>query len=208
VKPSKPLIKDPTDNLVIIGGWNEAFRLSDIEAVSIDEDGINCDPTDLPYKVSSHASVYSSVLEAIVTCGGYGNWNYLSKCILQTKRNESNQFPSLISKRLGLSLTAISNKIFAIGGSPNKNTMETINLNTADRQWKKEELPFSVWRHCSVGLGNKIIVTGGDTRNGYSNYIFGLRRRDMTWIKMNKTMKIGRYSHSLLNIPAKQVLGC
>ena len=146
---------------MIIGGSRYANYLSDIEAVSLEDDNLNCDPTDLPYKVYGHASVYSSVLEASVTCGGYRYGNTLSKCILQTKRNESNQFPSLISKRSGLSLTAISNKIFAIGGTPNRNTMETINLNSADRQWKKEELPFSVYDHCSVGLGNKIIVTGG-----------------------------------------------
>ena len=158
---------------MIIGGWNEAFRLSDVEAVSIDEDGINCDPTDLPYKVSYHASVYSSVLEGIVTCGGDDeNWNTLSKCILQT-----NQFPSLISKRYGLSLTAISDKIFAIGGYPNIDTMETINLNTADRQWKKEKLPFSVYDHCSVGLGNKIIVTGGD------DYYLDVRKIDLFFNK-------------------------
>ena len=58
--------------------------------------------------------------------------------------------------------------------------------------------------------GNKYVayLAGGSTRNRYSKDIFGLRRRDMTWIKMNKTMKTGRYLHSLLNIPAKQVLGC
>ena len=147
-----------------MGGWNRGY-LSDIEAVNLEDDDINCDPTDLPYKVNYHASVYSSVLEASVTCGGYGNWNTLSKCILQTKRNESNQFPSLISKRNGLSLIAIANKILAIGGYPDiDGTMETINLNTADRQWKKEEIPFSVYHHCSVGLGNNIIVTGGRDR--------------------------------------------
>ena len=150
---------------MIIGGYNGG-PLSDIEAISIDEDDINCDPTDLPYKVVYHASVYSSVLEASVTCGGWGkNLNTLSKCILQTKRNESNQFPSLNSKRGHLSLTAISNKIFAIGGSPNKNTMETINLTLLTDNEKKEELPFSVLRHCSVGLGNNIIVTGGQDEN-------------------------------------------
>ena len=151
---------------MIIGGYKRGL-LSDIEAVSIDGDDINCDPTDLPYKVKGHASVYSSVLEASVTCGGWDeNRNTLSKCILQTKRNESNQFPSLISERWGLTLTAISNKIFAIGGYPNENTMEAINLNTADRQWEKEKLPFSVYFHCSVGLGNKIIVTGGGDEYG------------------------------------------
>ena len=150
---------------MIIGGWNGGY-LSDIEAVSLNEDDINCDPTDLPYKVNNHASVYSSVLEASVTCGGVDeNGNHLSKCILQTKGNDSNQFPSLISKRWGLSLTAISNNIFAIGRLLNENTMETIDLNATDRKWKTEELPFSVYYHCSVGLGNNIIVTGGKDEN-------------------------------------------
>ena len=165
---------------MIIGGHDVGY-LSEIEAVSIDEDAINCDPTDLPYKVSSHASVYSSVLEASVTCGGRDeNGNFLSKCILLAKGNKSNQFPSLISKRVSLSLTAISNKIFAIGGAPNRNTMETINLNTADRQWKKEKMPFSVEDHCSVGLGNNIIVTGGaDEYYNVSKIIFKFSLHDI-----------------------------
>ena len=164
---------------MIIGGYSSDSTqyggyLSDIEAVSIDGDNVNCDPTDLPYKVDSHSSVYSSVLAAIVTCGGVDdNYNFLSKCILQGKGNESNQFPSLIVERRDFSLTAISNKIFAIGGYPTWNTkMETINLNTADKKWKEEEIPFSVAHHCSVGLGNNIIVTGGsDGDNGVSKII-------------------------------------
>merc|ERR1719400_647713 len=290
------------DNLVIIGGRNRG-HLSDIEAVSLEDNNINCDPTDLPYKVDLHASVYTPVLDGILTCGGIDPIHkHLSKCILQRKGNDSNHFPALNSKRYGLSLTSISDTIYAIGGYPNKNTMETINLNT-DKQWKQEGLPFSVSRHCSVGLGNKVIVTGGsdenlnyldttwiydvvsktwsegpkmntkrfyhscfqetesssvyiaggkdDQRNGLSStekwtleenswqpsanvpeaiiwssavssnkdefigymgggwtgyrnlpYIYGLRRREKTWIKLNKTMKIGRNSHSLLNVPA------
>ena len=45
-------------------------------------------------------------------------------------------------------------------------------------------------------------------RAGVSQNIYGLTRSEMTWIKLNKTMKIGRWFHSLLNIPANQVLGC
>ena len=144
------------------GGGYRGFRgVSDIEAVSLGGDDINCDPTDLPYNVSGHASVYTPVLDGILTCGGEDEiWNALSKCILQRKGNESNHFPALNSKRYDLSLTSISDTIYAIGGFLNENTMETINLNT-DKQWKQEELPFSVKYHCSVRLGNKIIVTGG-----------------------------------------------
>ena len=58
--------------------------------------------------------------------------------------------------------------------------------------------------------GNKYVgyLVGGWTGYEYSKSIFGLRRRDMTWIKMNKTMKIGRTALSLLNIPWNQILGC
>ena len=152
--------------MVIIGGWNGGC-LSDIEAVSLDMDDMNCDPTDLPYKVKYHASVYTPILNGFLTCGGMdeNQLNRLSKCILQRKGDDSNHFPALNSKRFGLSLTSISDTIYAIGGYPNRNTMETINLNT-DKQWKQEELPFSVSGHCSVGLGNKIIVTGGYNGNG------------------------------------------
>ena len=156
----------------MIGGFKPE-ACNDIEAISLDEDVANCNPTDLPYKVSGHSSVYSPVVEGIVTCGGADGMTFdtLSKCILQRKRNNSNQFPSLNSKREEFSLTAISNKIFAIGGYPNRNTMETINLHT-DGQWKKEKLPFSVRYHCSVGLGNNIIVTGGkDENNNVSKII-------------------------------------
>ena len=142
--------------------------LSDIEAVNINDDNMNCYPTYLPYKVCYHASVYTPVLDGILTCGGDDeNWKTLSKCFIQRRVNDSNHFPALNSKRSDFSLTSIYDTIYAIGGYPNKNTMETINLNT-DKQWKQEELPFSVFNHCSVGLGHKLIVTGGQDKN-YGN---------------------------------------
>ena len=64
-------------------------------------------------------------------------------------------------------------------------------------------LPEAISSSSAVSSNGKKYVgyiTGG-------RLIFGLRRIDMTWIKMNKTMKIGIY-YSLLNIPANQVLGC
>ena len=67
-------------------------------------------------------------------------------------------------------MTSISSNICAIGGYQNWNTMVTINLKT-DAQWKNEELRFSVYQHCSVGLGNKIIVTGGWDEKGYVSKI-------------------------------------
>merc|ERR1712061_327890 len=48
------------------------------------------------------------------------------------------------------------------------------------------------------------MVGGSKGYRRYSNKIYGLTRRQMEWIKLNKTLKIGRYAHSLLNIPANQ----
>ena len=38
--------------------------------------------------------------------------------------------------------------------------------------------------------------------------IYGLKKRQMEWIKLNETLKKGRRGHSLLNIPANQISGC
>ena len=130
---------------MVSGGFHgDETILSDIEALRLDEDGTNCDPTDLPYQVAFHASVHTPPLDGAVTCGGRDkNEIYLSKCILQRRGDDSIHFPSLRLKRAWFSLTSISDKIYAIGGYPNENTMETINLHT-DRQWKKEEMPLLV----------------------------------------------------------------
>ena len=71
-------------------------------------------------------------------------------------------------KRNRLTLTAISNYIIAIGGfGTNRRdigNMEIINLE-ADRQWLQQNMPFSVYSHCTVALGNNIIVTGGENED-------------------------------------------
>ena len=44
---------------------------------------------------------------------------------------------------------------------------------------------------------------------GYkSNEIWGLKRSNMTWIKLTKKLSVDRAYHSLLNIPVDEVLGC
>merc|ERR1712038_1100960 len=71
----------PGDHLVILGGWKKNRRmindaLSDVEVLDMQTERVRrrkrkgCDPTDLPSPVSSHASVYSSTLQSIITCGG------------------------------------------------------------------------------------------------------------------------------------------
>ena len=78
-----------------------------------------------------------------------------------------------------------------------------------ENSWKPSaNLPEAI-SHSSAISSNTVEFIGY-MAGGYSaqKKIYGLRRRQMRWIKVNKTMKTGRSSHSLLNIPANQILGC
>jgi len=107
-----------------------------------------------------------------------------------------------------------TSSILVVGGRDDqyKRLSSTEKWTFGQSSWQPSaNLPEAISSSSAVpSNGNKYVgfLAGGFTGYEYSKDIFGLRRRDMTWIKMNKTMKIGRYSHSLLNIPAKQVLGC
>ena len=72
-------------------------------------------------------------------------------------------------------------------------------------------LPEAIYYSSAVSSNTDEFIgymAGGWKGRRYSNNIYGLKRRQIEWIKLNKTMKIGRYAHSLLNIPANQILGC
>ena len=163
--------------MLVTGGLIGDRFLSNIEVLNPTNGNINCDPKNLPYKVTGHKSVYSKAINAVITCGGedWEDWNwehldyeYLSWCYYQRK-DKNFAFPHMNSKRHRLTLHSISDIIFAIGGkpswdfnaSPYKNTMEFINTSITLSQWTLQETPFSVYLHCSVTLGNYIIVTGG-----------------------------------------------
>ena len=149
---------------MVIGGSNGS-TLSDVELVSFGNENKGCKPRDLDYGVYNHASVASS--KGVLTCGGVGNGNYggvrtekaLSKCILQTS-NGKTFFPSLVNRRGGLGLVNVEGTIYALGGSPSYDTMETINLETGS-EWKIESLPFNMSSFCVVNINTTIIVTGG-----------------------------------------------
>ena len=51
-------------------------------------------------------------------------------------------------------------------------------------------------------------IASGYNPNRVLPDIYGLKKRQMEWIKLNETLKKGRRGHSLLNIPANQISGC
>ena len=106
-----------------------------------------------------------------------------------------------------------SSTIYIAGGEDDQGNSlsSTEKWTLEENSWKPSaNLPEAIYGSSAVSSnGNKYVgyLAGGWPRK-FSKDIFGLRRRDMKWIKMNNTMKIGRSLHSLLNIPANKVLGC
>jgi len=108
------------------------------------------------------------------------------------------------------------------GGSKSSSSTEKWTLE--ENSWKPSaNLPEAItWSSAVSSNTDKFIgyMAGGFYRvlveyglgYGYqprrSKNIYGLKRREKTWIKLNKTMKVGREEHALLNVPANQILGC
>jgi len=135
-------------------------------------DDTGCNPTDLPSPVAGHASVYSSALKALITCGGvgkHGDFQYLnsissSSCSVQRNNEHQIEMPSMNSARWAFAMVSIGNQLISIGGYGVTNTMETIELD-ANRIWNQKSMPFSVSSHCAVALDNNVIVIGGLDEN-------------------------------------------
>jgi len=150
------------DKLVTIGGRDRPENfVSIVELISPSSNNDECDPTNLNYGVSHHASVLSPDGK-MVWCGGIGkNDSVLSKCQVQAPTGETRPFPSMINKRYYLGMSIIDGIIYNFGGWPSGNKMESININTGN-QWKEEQnLPFRALDHCFVTIGSKIAVIGG-----------------------------------------------
>lgn len=154
------------DHLVILGGFN-GNTLSDVEFLDMQTEDKGCGQTDLPPPLWGHASVYSSTLKSIITCGVVGNNGSLSSCSVRNKNVHQISFPPMNSRRSYFAMVTIHNQIFSIGGDGTENTMETIKLN-ATGTWNQQSMPFSVRDHCAVVLDNNIIIIGGYNRNDVS----------------------------------------
>ena len=80
-----------------------------------------------------------------------------------------------------------------------------------ENSWKPSAtLPEAIYSSSAVSSNSDKFIAymvGGYPKR-FSKNIYGLKRREKTWIKLNKTMKTGRWKHSLLNIPTNQILGC
>ena len=155
------------DHLLVIGGQTDPgthTRLSDIELLTFDENYNECNVPDLDEPVCNHASVTSS--RGVITCGGLRNVTSSSKCAILYS-GETSSFPSMVKKRSDFGIVNVNETLYSIGGEsynlkfPSYNTMETINLKNGT-EWTLEEIPFSAADHCTLTIGYKIYVVGGN----------------------------------------------
>lgn len=148
-------------DIIWVAGGNIGRRsISEVEIITLNGENKECDKENeegnLPYWLHFHASVASS--KGVITCGGKNGITF-SNCILQTS-NGYTSFPSMVDGRYGFGMANVEGIIYAIGGWLSSDMMETINVETG-RKWKKESLPFNVFRHCVVYINMTIIVIGG-----------------------------------------------
>ena len=153
-----------------LGGKDENIEIiSDVEVLNIQSDDTGCNPTDLPIAVFQHASVYSTALHSLITCGGGAYNGRLFSCTVQTLNVNQISMPPMNSTRNGFAIFSIQNEAISIGGLMEydtiSNTMETIRLNDTEGNWNQQTMPFSVYGHCAVTLDDNIIVIGGLDKN-------------------------------------------
>ena len=101
--------------------------------------------------------------------------------------------------------------IYIAGGSNDQSNGKwtTEKWSFEENSWKPSaNLPEAIEGSSAISSNTGEFI--GYMAGGYSTQknIYGLKRRQMKWIRVNKTMKTGRAEHSLLNIPANQILGC
>ena len=151
------------DHLLVLGGKDVNYNtLSDVEVLGIQTE---CNPTDLPSPVEWHASVYSSAVQSLITCGGLENYEIYSSCSVESKNGYQPALPAMNSARSYFAMVAIQDQLISIGGNGVSNTMEIIQLNISNDEWIEQSMPFSVWSHCAVTLDNDIFVIGGKDEN-------------------------------------------
>ena len=83
-----------------------------------------------------------------------------SKCLLQTKEEETITFPSMKRGRNSFGLGIVNDMVYAVGGLGGETTMEKINFKT-DSEWTLTNLQFSVYGHCLATTTKSLVITGG-----------------------------------------------
>ena len=77
--------------------------------------------------------------------------------------------------------------------------------NLPERVEKSAAVPSNSDEYVGYMVGGRTFGLKGER---FSRKVWALRRKNMTWIEMNKKLETGRRRHSLVNVPEATVLGC
>ena len=166
--------------MISFGGVVKQRKTNDVELTYLGRaNKLNCSIPKLPEEISDHSTILSQI--GIISCGG---WSYrtpkiskkwylrapkkTNKCWKLEKNNSWSPFPSLIERRVGVSMAELNNKLVVIGGDNNfssdnpwSNSMEILDLN-GEMKWTKRILEFSALEHCMVKVNTThVLITGG-----------------------------------------------
>ena len=133
--------------------------------------------------------------------------------VYDIKKNSWEQGPNLIQRRHAQScfFDSITNQLYVFGGYGG-------GLFVSMEKWKIGTNTFEVssslpepisYSAATLSNSNNFVgyLVGGVTNGGYTNKVWGLRRRDETWVEMKSLQKQRGY-HSLVNLPVSDIPGC
>ena len=133
--------------------------------------------------------------------------------------------PSLIKYRNSHScmVDQKTETIYVLGGSDSRGypskTLQTLEFKDTNATWKMgPELRENIIHSAAVSsksnrfigylIGGWTFTDTGDSIRYGTSQIWALQRVDMQWIELSKTLKVPRYSHSVVNVDKNQIPGC
>ena len=106
--------------------------------------------------------------------------------------------------------------IYAMGGveitTDPSSSMEKLKFDDINMKWEKgSDLLLPLITPTAVpSSSDKFIgyLVGGEGKLGAQSKIWGLRRSDVKWVEMSKSLKMPRYSHSVVKVTEDEIPGC
>ena len=198
------------DKLFAIGGYSGGRLVDSMETIDIN--GNQWSEVPLPFKTDGHCVV--SMNNKIVVMGGGNN----STWILNTLNNEWIPGPQMNEKREFHSCfyDHQTNSIYVVGGSTMNGMLSplvsTEKLNMESNTWEYlSDFPITIRYSAAVASKSKIyigFVAGGKSGKEARNEIWGLKRNDHKWHKMQQSLKTTRHGHSMVNLDMDEMPEC
>ncbi len=150
------------DELYLIGGWDGDDYVDSVYIYSPSDDAWRLSPTVYPIALGFAGSV--AVNGDIFVAGGYnGKQEFADVYRLNADAEVWQALPSMQSPRGGLGLTAMGDKLYAVGGGWTSMLSNNEVYSLKDEQWTDFDTPYiNEWRNLGlVNIGREMYAVGG-----------------------------------------------